>query len=92
LSPRWTDWRLTVSRKVALGQLVKFSQLVKSRLVNQLPIELQFSCEKLVAEAGRQFGNPGEAVTRRLVKTQDVERTSVCDLVKCKVSEFVKRL
>jgi hypothetical protein len=40
------------------------------------------SCEKLVAEARGQFGNPEErerppldAVTRRLVKTQQAEKT-----------------
>jgi hypothetical protein len=39
-------------------------------------------CEKLVAEAGGQFGNPEEgerpqleAVTRKLVKTQQAEKT-----------------
>jgi hypothetical protein len=46
-----------------------------------------------------QFGNPEEgerplleAVTRRLMKTEQAEKTEVCSLVNCKVCELVKRL
>jgi hypothetical protein len=56
-------------------------------------------CEKLVAEPQGQFGKPEEgerppleAVTRRLVKTQQAENTKVCAAVNCKVRELVKRL
>jgi hypothetical protein len=54
-------------------------------------------CEKLVAEAWGQFGNPEEgerpsleAVTRqRLVKTQQAEKTSVCAVVNCRVLQLL---
>jgi hypothetical protein len=57
-------------------------------------------CEKLVAEAWGQFGNPDErerlpleAFTRqRPVKTQQAEKAYVCALMNCKVCELVKRL
>jgi hypothetical protein len=52
-----------------------------------------------VAEARGQFGSteegerpPLKAVARRLVKTQQAEKTEVCALVNCKVRELVKRL
>jgi hypothetical protein len=55
--------------------------------------------EKLVTEARGQFGNPEkserpllEAVTRKLVKTQQAKKTYVCAVVNYKVCELVKRL
>jgi hypothetical protein len=47
-------------------------------------------CYKLAAEALGQFGNPVEeerppleAVTRKLMKTQEAKEISVCDVVWC---------
>jgi hypothetical protein len=61
-------------------ELVESNDLVGSVLVSRC-------CEKLVAEARGQFGNPEkrerpplEAVTRRLVKPQQIEKTYVCAL------------
>jgi hypothetical protein len=54
------------------------------------------SRDKLAAEAGDnpEEGEhlPLEAVTRRVVKTQQTEKTKVCALVSCKVCELVKQL
>jgi hypothetical protein len=54
------------------------------------------SREKLVAEAGDKPGEgehlPLEVVTRRLVKTQQTDKTQMCALVNCKVCELVKQL
>jgi hypothetical protein len=56
-------------------------------------------CEKLIAEAREPLGNPDEgerpafeAVTRKLVKTQLAEKTTVFVLANCKECELAQTL
>jgi primosomal protein N'' len=60
---------------------------------------VSFCCEKLIAEAGDISRTQGKGNVRRwkplpkrLMKTQQAEKTEVCALVDCKVRELVKRL
>jgi hypothetical protein len=70
-----------------------------SQLNNRPGSDVVSCCrEKLVAEAGEQFGNteegecpPLEDVTIRVVKTQQAEKVEVCTVVNCKLCKLVKR-